>query len=174
MKEIANVYQYPGGSAYVSQQPARHPAPAATPSSSGHFYPGSNFGRTSTRSSSAGSANSNISVESARSSVDAIQTDNDILALARRISQDTGDLQGTITQLNAWFAALNNAAYRKRNPWTSGMERAYDRYKDLAVAHGDAHSRFTAYLRQTRNNPTPEQHVERANLAIAWGEAAVR
>lgn len=157
----------------MSQQPTPQPVPAATPSSSGHFYPGSNFARTPTGSSS-GSANSNISVESARSSVDAIRNDNNILALARRISQDTGNLQGTITQLNAWFAALNNAAYQKRNPWTPGMERAYDRYKDLAVGHGDAHSRFTAYLKQTKINTTPEQHAERARLAIAWGEAAVR
>jgi hypothetical protein len=112
VKEIANVYQYPGGSVYVSQQPAPQPVSAATPSSSGHFYPGSNFARTPTGS-SIGSANNNISVESAQSSVYVIRNDNNILALARRISQDTSNLQGTITQLNAWFAALNNAAYQK-------------------------------------------------------------
>ena len=37
-----------------------------------------------------------------------------------------------------------------------------------------AHKAFTKYLSQTRINTTPEQHLERARMAIVWGEAAVK
>lgn len=113
-------------------------------------------------------------MESARSSVDSIQSDHNIVAVANKINQDIGESEGTVRQLNTWFSALDRHNYKKRNPWTPGMERAYDRYKDLAGRHGEAHTAFADYLQQTRRNATPEQHVRRADLAIAWGKAAIK
>jgi hypothetical protein len=54
------------------------------------------------------------------------------------------------------------------------MQTAYDRYKQFAEDIGTPHKAFTDYQRATAKRTTPEQHIERARLAIEWGKAAVK
>lgn len=166
---------------------------AASPSGSGNFYPGSNFGASpsgsgnfyagsncagspsgSVRAGSRGSASSSISVESARATVSLVERSQSLESLARQISRDLNDLDDTVRQLNAWFRSLDPKGYTKRTPWSAGMESAYDRYKRYGAAHAQAHTAFQICLSTTKRNTTPDQHAERAKLAIDWGTQALR
>ncbi|KAL7916978.1 hypothetical protein ACQKWADRAFT_307955 [Trichoderma austrokoningii] len=120
------------------------------------------------RTNSGGSASSNISVESAKSA------SKNIMDLARVISIDLKDVQATVKILEDWADSLDLTKYKKRNVWTPEMERAYERYKECGKAYGRAHQSFEDKWHETQHQTTPEQHVERAKLAIAWGEAAER
>jgi len=148
------------------------------PSSSGMFYPGSNYAPSPSGSarqaSSRSSTSSGISVVSAQEALQRVQSSQSIQGLARKISRDLGDLDGTANDLHAWFVSLDPTEYRKRAPWPPGMLNAYKRYKAFAEDHGTAHTEFETYLRASRKNTTPEQHAERARLAIGWASTALR
>lgn len=77
-------------------------------------------------------------------------------------------------QLKEGFRKMDQTAYKKRAPWSSGMENAYDRYKKYVKDFGKKHTAFENYMRETRRRCTPEQHLQRAQLAIGWGEAALK
>lgn len=113
-------------------------------------------------------------MQSAESALDSIHRSRSIQDLARQISRDFRDLDGTLQDLKAWFKALDPKGYKKRAPWTGGIERAYDRYKRLGEEHGRAHTAFQSYLSATRRNTTPEQHAERAKMALEWAAAALK
>lgn len=95
-------------------------------------------------------------------------------SLASRLSAELGTQKTLATALREWLASVDPAAYSGELPWRTEVQAAYNEYKRLAEEHARAHIAFTTYLRQTSDHPTPEQHLERARLAIVWGEAAVR
>lgn len=95
-------------------------------------------------------------------------------SLARHISAELYPQETLVVTLRTWLATVDPAAYAQEVPWPPAVLAAYDEYKRLAAEHGTAHTAFRVYLNETRRNATPEQHLERARLAVAWGEAAVR
>jgi hypothetical protein len=145
-------------------------------SSSGNFYPGSTFAASHpgpSRQGSGSTSRSTISVESALLVVDTIRRSLSLEALARSLSRDVGDLEGTVQELNARFKSTDPMGYKKRDPWSDAMDRARDRYKHSGEVHGRAHRLFDEAYARTRKHATPEDHVERAKLAIEWAKASV-
>lgn len=139
------------------------------------MYPGSNFAATPSPSRvSTASGASCISVESAEYVLAAVNSNNSIRRIARQLSQEAANLDDLKAELEQWFSQVDQSGYRKRAPWSSGMVRAYARYKRHANEHGAAHTAFERCRQETNNRTIPEQHVERARLAIQWGEAAVK
>lgn len=86
---------------------------------------------------------------------------------------DLGDLDGTLNELQARRQRMDPRGYKKREPWTPGMLNAWQRYKgfvkDAAVAR-----RAFLQSQAPKTHVKWEHHLERAKLALAWGEMAVR
>ncbi|KAF4468589.1 hypothetical protein FALBO_4509 [Fusarium albosuccineum] len=162
---------YSGSNEYVPQ-----PQPV-TASSSGNFYPGSHYpGSYNERpvSNPRSSTSSIRSIELAESTLERIRTSRSIQSLARQISRDLGELDGTLDDLRAFFRNTDPRGYKKRAPWPQGMESAYSRYKRLGDEFPLANDAFDAARAEDPKNATPEQHVERARLALEWGSLALR
>lgn len=140
------------------------------------YYPGSNFARTppATRPETAQGNTSSLSVVSAEYSIHSVESSESIRKLARKISMETAVVNDLKNELDSWHQKMDKVSYLKRSPWTSGMENAYTRYKSLANQLGEAHQAFRTLSSQTRPNAKPEDYVRRAQLAVLWGEAAVR
>jgi DNA repair photolyase len=79
-----------------------------------------------------------------------------------------------VERLDAWLQRLDPSTYKKRLPWTGSMERAHARYHQYGAELGVAHRAFEDYFNATRKNTLPEQHLERARLAVRWGEKAIQ
>jgi hypothetical protein len=47
-------------------------------------------------------------------------------ALARSLSRDVGDFEGTMQELNSGFKSTDPKGYKKRDPWSDAMNRARD------------------------------------------------
>lgn len=112
-----------------------------------------------------------------RLSVDSAATINSVhslKSLVRHISADLYPQETLVATLRTWLAAVDPAAYAQERPWRPEVLAAYNEYKRRAAEHGTAHTAFRDYMNVTRRNTPPEQHLERARLALAWGEAAVR
>ncbi|KEZ41557.1 hypothetical protein SAPIO_CDS7724 [Scedosporium apiospermum] len=153
--------------------------PAYSP---GNSRPGPNFatdqkGRSPP--SSPASAASCISVESAVETVHSIESSPSIKELASQLNGDLEKLSRTVQDLEKWFEQLNSDGYKRRLPWTDAMQRAFKRYKGLVDKHTRAHQAFENYFLTTKGsnskkNATAEDHVERAQLALEWGRAALK
>ncbi|KAB8205397.1 hypothetical protein BDV34DRAFT_195853 [Aspergillus parasiticus] len=161
----------------------RGPGTPSPPTPPAHLVQLANYPNVS-NASNARSARSNQSVRSSNtgrsvastSSVDSTATINSVhslQSLARRISAELYPQERLVTSLRTWLATVDPAAYRREMPWSPQVLAAYNEYKRRAAVHGSAHKAFEDYLNQTRRNTTPEQHLERARLAVAWGESAV-
>ncbi|KAG2420920.1 hypothetical protein HFD88_000534 [Aspergillus terreus] len=120
---------------------------------------------------SAGTGNSRAS----RWSIDSADTVNSVhslQSLANQISADLYPQERLVSQLRDWQRTLNPATYRRQVPWPPEVKAAYDEYKRLVHVFAQAREAFDVDKRQTAT--MPEQHLERARLAVAWGEAALR
>lgn len=163
----------------MNRQPQPHPraeaGPSRTPSASSasntSVYPGSTFGITPTASRS-----SNASTASDRSIVvlDTICSNHSIKSLIETLSRENHQATTLKVELDSWAQKINPTAYQSREPWTPAMERAHNRYKELANVIGEKHKAFKAYRNKTAVKTTPEQHIERARLAIVWGQGATK
>lgn len=143
-------------------------------------YPGSNFAASRTESArSIGSNASSISVESAQATVRSIRESPSITALARSISIDLGQLDGTLQELKVYHQKKVYGDYKQREPWPQGMQNAYGRYKAVVTAYKGACTEFEHLFplkngQRKKQSTYPENHVERARLALRMGELAVQ
>jgi hypothetical protein len=120
-----------------------------------------------------GSRASGSSIDSA-ATVNSVNSAHSLQSLARKISADLYPQETLVAALRTWLATVDPAAYRRELPWRPEVQAAYDEYKRRAHEHGTAHTAFRNCLNDTRRNTTPEQHIQRAQLAVEWGEAAVK
>ena len=125
--------------------------------------------RQSTVSATPSLAASALSVHS-EATIQSIQSNKSIQAIARQISQDLYELEDRHTNLVQWADSLIPENYAKRS-WTTEMRQAYGEYKDFCEEHAEARTDFLDYQIM---HLTPGQFVERANLAVKIGEAACR
>jgi hypothetical protein len=79
-----------------------------------------------------------------------------------------------VEELKAWLATVNPDEYEQDAPWSAEVLAAYENYKALAEKFATAHQSFLRNRQQSFKNATPEEHLERARLAVTWGELAVR
>jgi hypothetical protein len=114
--------------------------------------------------SSGGSADSSLSTESVRS----------LRTLTNQVSADLYSQNTLATRLRNWLREVDPLSYAQNRPWSEEILKAYNRYKRYGDALGAAHQHYHTYLDQTRPNPTAEQRLGRARLAVAWGQAAVK
>ncbi|KAJ3529596.1 hypothetical protein NM208_g9685 [Fusarium decemcellulare] len=159
-----------------SNEHVPHPQPV-TASSSGNFYPGSHYpGSYNERpvDSPRSSISSTRSIELAESTLERIRTSRSIRALARQISRDLGDLDGTVEDLQAAFDNTDPTGYKKREPWSQGMERAYSRYKRFEEEYPLSKVTYHTATGPVKKNATPEERIERARLALDWASSALR
>ena len=117
-----------------------------------------------------GSAVSTASIDSTAT----INSVHSLMSLVRQISHQLYPKETLVTDLRNWLAAVDPVVYRREMPWQPNVVAAYNEYKRRATVHSSAHKAFLNYFSQTRSYTTPEQHLERARLAVAWGEAALR
>jgi hypothetical protein len=54
------------------------------------------------------------------------------------------------------------------------VQRAYDNYKAAVDKHTEAQAAYNDYMAAIRRTTDPEVFLKRANLAIAWGQAACK
>jgi len=111
--------------------------------------------------------------------VHSIESSPSIKELASQLNGDLEKLSRTVQDLEKWFEQLNSDGYKRRLPWTDAMQRAFKRYKGLVDKHTRAHQAFENYFLTTKGsnskkNATAEDHVERAQLALEWGRAALK
>ncbi|GES62364.1 hypothetical protein ATEIFO6365_0005034100 [Aspergillus terreus] len=88
------------------------------------------------------------------------------------ISADLYPQERLVTQLGNWQRTLDPATYRRHVPWPPEVKAAYDEYKRLVHVFAQAREAFEEDRGRTAT--MPEEHLERARLAVAWGEAALR
>lgn len=110
-------------------------------------------------------------------SIDSTATINSVhslRSLVRHISADLGEKHGLAEQLRARIESIES--YRPLGPWPKQLQNAYNNYKAQAKDFAVKHTAFLEYMAETNNksNTLPEQHLERARLAVVWGEAAVQ
>lgn len=120
---------------------------------------------------SAGTGNSRAS----RWSIDSADTVNSVhslQSLANQISADLYPQERLVSQLRDWQRTLNPATYRRQVPWPPEVKAAYDEYKRLVHVFSQACAAFEEDRGRTAT--MPEEHLGRARLAVAWGEAALR
>ncbi len=111
------------------------------------------------------------------SSINSAATIESLLSLeglARTISQELYPQETLVTQLEAWLAAVNPAVYRPNRPWAPEVWTAYTEYKNLGEEQVARRRAFMQHCANTPTSGTPEQHLERARLAVEWGNAALR
>lgn len=83
------------------------------------------------------------------------------------------DNHNTIALLRQWFDTIDPKTYRKQNPWSGELTDAYEHYKYLDKIFIQ---RKAIYMNEPllTLEATPDQHVKSIQLAIEWGEAALR
>lgn len=83
------------------------------------------------------------------------------------------DNHQTIALLRQWFDTIDPITYRKQNPWSGELTDAYEHYKYLDKIFIQ---RKAIYMNEPllTMDATPDQHVKSIQLAIEWGEAALR
>ncbi|KAI9777199.1 MAG: hypothetical protein M1839_009042 [Geoglossum umbratile] len=113
---------------------------------------------------SGGSTDSTLSTTSLQS----------LTTLTNQVSHDLNTQDTLVTRLRTWLRTVDPAAYQRNTPWSQQMVAAYDNYKARGAALTAAHQRYHEFLTTTNRNATAEQHQRRADLAVVWGEAAVR
>lgn len=96
-----------------------------------------------------------------------------LMTMARDISGDLSKLSGSKEEAAEYFKNIDPKNYKKRE-WTAEMERAHKEYHDLADNVGPPHRAFQQARQSTPRSATWDQHVERAKVAIKWGQRVVK
>lgn len=121
---------------------------------------------------SAGTGNSGASKWSI-DSADTVNSVHTLRSLANQISAELYPQERLASQLDDWQNTLDPVAYRRQGPWPPEVKAVYNEYKRLGEVHAQAHQAFEQDMKR-KAFLTPERHLERARLAVAWGEASVR
>lgn len=122
------------------------------------------------------SVRTNSSVAS-RVSIDSTATVNSVhslQSLANQISQDLYPQEALAGELKGWLRTIDPEAYRRDEPWRPELVAAYNEYKRRADVLTSARRFWRRTMEETMTDTTPEQHIDRARAAVAWGEAALR
>jgi hypothetical protein len=122
------------------------------------------------------SVRTNSSVAS-RVSIDSTATVNSVhslQSLANQISRDLYPQEALVRELNNWLLTIDPETYRRNQPWSPEVLAAYNEYKRRADVLASARRVWKRTMDETESNTTPEQHLDRARAAVAWGEAALR
>ena len=117
-----------------------------------------------------------IETKSSTQSMDSaatVESVHSLLSLVKQISDELYPQETLVRDLRAWLSTIDPEEY-EQVPWSEEVQTAYNNYKlgveRLTVTH-------QAYMRDRAvqlKNATPEQHLERSRLAVAWGESAVK
>ncbi|KAI0007241.1 hypothetical protein F4779DRAFT_592786 [Xylariaceae sp. FL0662B] len=143
--------------------------PTASNASASHSIRSHQSSHHLSRHSSHHSGASNSSIDSA-ATIESVKT---LRTLAHIVSVELYPRETLVADLRNWIKTVDPAAYARKGPWPRQLEDRYAEYKKLGDEQTSAHQAFEAARQKTRKNTTPEEHLERARLAVRWGEASV-
>lgn len=98
-----------------------------------------------------------------------------IASLASELSAELYPRAALATELRAWQATIQEQDYQPNLPWRPEVQAAYDGYYEWVNKHQRSHQAYLAYFHQTNDKFTSaEENLERARLALQWGQDALR
>ncbi|KAI1917476.1 hypothetical protein LOZ61_000539 [Ophidiomyces ophidiicola] len=112
-------------------------------------------------------------VNSAAESQSTIESLKSLNTLIRQISLDLCPQEEAVTSLGNWLKTISPEEYTQIPQWTPEMWAAYNDYKAKAEEQGRAHKAYLAFSASHPKPSDPDENLERARLAIIWGQMSL-